>query len=63
MHQGTGKRGSLESYASATGVRYTIELLEKTDTPSLLREVPKEELDSKAVYDAAIEGDKLAKRF
>jgi len=62
LHAGTGKYGSLESYASATGVRYTtIELLEKSKEKSLLRSVPKEELDSKKVYDAAVKGDKLAK--
>lgn len=63
LHPGTGKKGSLESYASATGVRYTaLELLEKTDTPSTLRNVAKEELDSKKVYEAAIAGDELAKQ-
>jgi glucokinase len=61
-HEGTGKKGSLESYASATGVRNTaIELLENSDTPSLLREVPKDQLDSKKVYEAAMAGDQLAK--
>lgn len=61
-HEGTGKKGSLESYASATGVRNTaIELLENSDTPSLLRAIPKEELDSKKVYEAAMAGDQLAK--
>ncbi len=61
-HEGTGKRGSLESYASATGVRNTaIELLANSDTPSLLRDVPKDQLDSKKVYDAAMAGDQLAK--
>lgn len=61
-HEGTGKKGSLESYASATGVRLTtLEFLEKTKTPSLLRKVPPEELDSKKVYDAAMAGDQLAK--
>jgi glucokinase len=61
IHAGTGKMGSLESYASATGVKLTtIELLEKSKTPSLLRKVPKDQLDSKAVYDAAQEGDELA---
>jgi len=61
-HEGTGKKGSLESYASATGVRNTaIELLENSNTPSLLRAIPKEELDSKKVYDAAMAGDQLAK--
>ncbi|MEO8174808.1 MAG: ROK family protein [Sediminibacterium sp.] len=64
MHEGTGKRGSLESYASATGVRLTaIELLEKSDRTSLLRDVPKDQLDSKKVYDAAMEGDELAKEI
>jgi glucokinase len=61
MHDGTGKKGSLESYASATGVRLTaIEILEKRKEPSLLRKVAKDKLDAKAVYDAAIEGDKIA---
>lgn len=61
LHPGTGKKGSLESYASATGVRYTaIEMLETTDTPSTLRDIPKDELDSKKVYEAAINGDELA---
>jgi len=61
MHEGTGKRGSLESYASATGVRLTaLELLEKSKDDSLLRNADKETLDSKVVYDAAIKGDKLA---
>ena len=61
LHEGTGKKGSLESYASATGVRLTaIEMLEKSKADSLLRKVPKDKLDSKAVYDAAIQGDKLA---
>jgi glucokinase len=62
MHPGTGKKGSLESYASATGVRYTaLELLEGTDEKSELRNIPKDELDSKKVYEAAIKGDELAR--
>jgi glucokinase len=62
MHPGTGKKGSLESYASATGVRYTaLELLEGTDEKSELRNIPKDELDSKKVYEAAIRGDELAR--
>ena len=64
IHAGTGKKGSLESYASATGVRVTaIEFLEKSKKPSLLRKVPADMLDSKAVYDAAIEDDELAKEI
>ncbi len=64
LHPGTNKRGSLESYASATGVRNTaIEILENTSEESLLRKVPKDELDSKAVYEAAIQGDKVAQNI
>jgi glucokinase len=61
MHQGTGKCGSLESYASATGVRLTaLEMLENSTEDSLLRAADKDTLDSKVVYEAAIKGDKLA---
>ena len=61
-HEGTGKKGSLESYASATGVRLTtLEFLKNSSTPSLLRDIPADELDSKKVYDAAMAGDQLAK--
>jgi glucokinase len=62
FHPGTGKHGSLEIYASATGVKLTaLELLNKSAVDSLLRVVPEEEMDSKKVYDAAIKGDKIAK--
>lgn len=64
MHEGTGKKGSLESYASATGVRLTaLEVLNNSNEPSLLREVPFDQMDSKKVYEAAIRGDKLAKEI
>jgi glucokinase len=64
IHAGTGKKGSLESYASATGVRLTaLELLEKSKKNSSLKKVQPDMLDSKAVYDAAIEGDELAKEI
>jgi glucokinase len=62
LHPGTGKRGSLESYASATGVAQSaIEILENTDRPSSLRDIPKGELNSKAVFEAATKGDEVAK--
>jgi len=62
VHPGTGKKGSLESYASATGVRLTtLEFLKNSTTPSLLRDIPADDLDSKKVYDAAMAGDQLAK--
>ena len=64
MHEGTGKRGSLESYASATGVTLTaLELLKNTRKKSVLRDVKPEEIDSKKVFDAAIAGDELAKEI
>jgi len=64
LHEGTGKGGSLESYASATGVRLTtLEILEKSTEPSSLRSVPSDQIDSKKVYEAAIAGDTVAKQI
>ena len=61
-HYSTGAEGSLEAYASATGVRYTaLELLEKyPDKDSLLRNYAKEEIDSRLVYDCAMQGDEIS---
>src|SRR6478752_8120344 len=64
LHEGTGKKGPLESYASATGVRLTaLEVMASHDEPSLLRSLDKNSIDSKAVYEAAIAGDKIAKEI
>ncbi len=62
LHKGTGIRGVLESYASATGVRETaLELLaENPDVESLLRDYSINELTSHSVYECAIKGDKIA---
>ena len=62
MHKGTGIRGVLESYASATGVRETaLELLaENPDVESLLRDYSINDLTSQSVYECAIKGDKIA---
>ena len=59
---GCGRKGCLETYASATGIRYTaLELLEQhPEYDGLLAKVPKEELTSKHVGDAAHAGDALA---
>ena len=63
-HEGTGKRGSLESYASATGVMLTAkEVLGNTKEESLLRKIPLEDIDSRKVYDAAVQGDKIAREI
>lgn len=59
---GCGRTGCLEAYCSATGVARTArEFLEIRTEPSLLRDMPVDEITSKDVYDAAIAGDKLAK--
>ena len=63
MHKGTGIRGTLESYASATGVRETaLELL--TNNPrveSLLRDYTINDLiTSQTVFECATKGDKIA---
>lgn len=61
-HPGTGAHGSLETYASATGIRRTaLEMIEKSHLPSLMRDIPEAELESKTVYDCAMQGDELAK--
>ena len=62
MHKSTGMRGSLEAYASATGVRDTaIELLSvHPERESLLRDYSINALTSKTVYECAIQGDAIA---
>jgi glucokinase len=65
MHKSTGMRGSLESYASATGVRETaIEMLtDHPGTDSLLRNYRINELTSETVYDCAMQGDDIANKI
>jgi len=62
-HWSTGVQGCLEAYASATGVRLTaLELMEKNpNTDTLLRNYPINEIDSRVVYDCAMQGDEMAK--
>lgn len=63
LHAGTGMHGSLESYASATGVANTArEFLEqRREQDSLLRNYPMDAIDSRVVYDCAMQGDPIAK--
>lgn len=65
LHPGTGIRGPLEAYASATGVRETaLEMLAANpDQQSLLRQFTAEELTSEKVYECAIQGDAIAKEI
>lgn len=60
---GCGRTGCLECYCSATGVaRSAREFLEiRSNEPSLLRNIPVEQITSKDVYDAAMNGDQIAK--
>lgn len=62
---GCGRPGCLEAYASATGMaRTACEILEqRPDTKTLLRNIPAEEITSKDVFDAAMEGDAVAKEI
>lgn len=61
---GCGRKGCLETYSSATGVaRSARELLETRKDPSLLRELKPEEITSKDVFDAAMQGDEMAKEI
>lgn len=58
---GCGRKGCLETYASATGIRRTVfELLANSNEPSLLRKVSFEDLTAAMVSDAALKGDKIA---
>lgn len=62
IHKGTGLKGTLESYASATGVRETaIELLTGyPERESLLRNYRINEITSETVYQCAMQGDVIA---
>jgi glucokinase len=52
----------LEAYCSATGVAKTArEFLQQQKTESLLRKIPIDTITSKEVYDAAVQGDELAR--
>lgn len=58
---GCGRKGCLETYASAGGIRRTVlEMLEKSDSPSSLRKINPEELTSKKIYETAMQGDRIA---
>ena len=59
-----GKMGCLEAYASATGVARTAkEILCATNKDTLLRKLDVDHITSKDVYDAAEQGDEVAKEI
>ncbi len=58
---GCGKKGCLETYCSANGVaRTAAEIIRESKEESLLRNIPVESITSKDVYEAAVQGDKIA---
>jgi len=61
-HYGTGMHGTLETYASATGISITANemLADNPHQESLMRKYSREEITSKIVADAATKGDKIA---
>ncbi|HTB99942.1 MAG TPA: ROK family protein, partial [Ferruginibacter sp.] len=65
LHKSTKMRGSLEAYASATGVRETaIELLTlHPEKESLLRDYAINNLTSETVYECAMQGDTIANQI
>lgn len=60
-HWSTGAHGSLEAYCSATGITITAKKLRAEYPNSSLNKVAEDELDSKAVFEAAEKGDETAK--
>lgn len=61
---GCGRKGCLETYCSATGVARTArEILTTKHEASLLRNLEADKITSKDVYDAAVEGDEIAKEI
>lgn len=59
---GCGKKGCLETYASATGLRRTaFKMIADSNQPSMLRNVTYDKLTAKMITDAAKTGDPLAR--
>ena len=59
-----GKKGCLEAYASATGVARTAkEIISSTTKDTILRKLDIDAITSKYVYDAAEQGDEVAKEI
>jgi glucokinase len=58
---GCGRKGCLETYASASGIRRTVqELISSTTDANELRRVGFEELTSHMIYKAALRGNRIA---
>ncbi len=59
-HWSTGSEGSLEAYASATGIAITAKKMRAEFPDSMLNEFSEEEINSKTVHECALKGDATA---
>lgn len=60
-HCACGKKGCLETYVSATGIRRTVyKLLADYTDPSVLRSISFDDLSTRTITEAAENGDKIA---
>ena len=59
-HWSTGSEGSLEAYASATGIAITAKKMRAEFPESMLNQYPEEKIDSKTVYECAMKEDPVA---
>lgn len=59
-HWSTGSEGSLEAYASATGIAITAKKFRAEFPDSMLNRYPEENINSKTVHECALAGDPTA---
>lgn len=59
-HWSTGSEGSLEAYASATGISITAKKMRAEFPDSMLNDYPEDLIDSKVVHECAKKGDATA---
>jgi len=59
-HWSTGSEGSLEAYASATGITITAKKMRAEFPSSMLNNYPEDQVNSKIVFECAMNGDPIA---
>lgn len=59
-HWSTGSEGSLEAYASATGIAITAKKMRAEFPESMLNQYPEEVINSKTVHECALKGDPIS---
>lgn len=59
-HWNTGSEGSLEAYASATGIAITAKKMRAEFPESMLNEFAEEDINAKTVHECALKGDPTA---